>query len=70
MKEEVQTVGQDIINEIERVAILRQEYLKIPTGFIAASMMQASIDAAKEALNNSDVIAVLRAYEDLKGFTD
>lgn len=31
-------------------------------------MMNASLDAAQRALAEGDVVAMLRAYEDLKGY--
>jgi hypothetical protein len=34
----------------------------------ALAMMRASLDAASKAMIEGDVVAMLRAYEDLKGF--
>ena len=63
------SLGDSIQEEIKRVSALRDEYLLIPTGFIGASMMEISIDKAVKALADGDVIEIMQAFEDLKGFT-
>lgn len=44
-------------------------YVKLgPPRAIAAFMMRASLDNAARALASGDVVAMLRAFEDLKGY--
>lgn len=44
-------------------------YVEIgPAGTFAATMMRASLDLAAKALAEGDVVAMLRCYEDLKGY--
>lgn len=45
------------------------EYIALgPSGAIAASLMRQSLDDAAEAMAAGDVVAMIRAYEDLKGW--
>jgi len=69
VSETVETLGDALQREIERVQEIRTEYLTLPNGvgMPAAAMMQASINAATRAMLEGDVIAMLRSYEDLKG---
>lgn len=39
-----------------------------PTAQFAIAMMSASLDRAQAALASGDVIEIIRAYEDLKGY--
>jgi hypothetical protein len=39
-------------------------------GRLAAYMMEASLQAADRAMISGDVVAMMMAYEDLKGYTD
>ena len=70
MTETVETLGDALQREIEHVQEIRTEYLTLPNdvGRPAAAMMQASINAATRAMLDGDVIAMLRSYEDLKGY--
>ena len=44
-------------------------YLEIgPSGMFAATMMRAALDEAAKALAEGDVVAMIRVYEDLKGY--
>lgn len=44
-------------------------YLEIGLpGVPAATMMRMSLDAAAKAMAEGDVVAMLRCYEDLKGY--
>lgn len=65
-----ETLGTALPKEMARV---RDEvlpvYLDFPTGIFAATMMRASLDAAAKALAEGDVIAMIRVYQDLKGYT-
>lgn len=45
-------------------------YLKTGrAGVPALMMMRASLDAAAKAMAEGDLVAMIRAYEDLKGFS-
>ena len=56
--------------EIERVQDLIPIYESVSMGFIAAGLMRKSIKAAHSAMVAGDVVAMLRAYEDLKGYAE
>lgn len=67
---EASTLGEALPAEMTRV---RDEvmpmYIEIgPPGAIALHLMRTSLDAAAKAMAEGDVVAMLRAYEDLKGF--
>ena len=54
--------------EIERCQELLTQYAAIgPAGIFGATMIKRDIAAAHEAMMNGDVVAMLRAYEALKG---
>ncbi len=55
--------------EMTRVRGLIPLFDAIPTGFFAAGMMRQSLGAAQHALAEGNVIAMLRSYEDLKGYS-
>jgi hypothetical protein len=65
---DVDSLGTALPAEMARV---RDEVLPvydgIPTGRIAAALMRADLDRATKALAEGDVVAMLRAYEALKG---
>jgi hypothetical protein len=67
----VVTLGEALPREMARVRDeLMPLYIKIgPPGIFALTMMRASLDAAARALTEGDVVAMIRAYEDLKGFS-
>lgn len=54
--------------EIERVQELIPLYKAVPMGFIAATLMQQTIKEAHAAMVAGDVVGMLRAYNDLKGY--
>jgi hypothetical protein len=45
-------------------------YDSIPTGVFAATTMRRSLDDAAKALASGDLVAMIRAYEELKGFKE
>ena len=64
------TLGEELPRQMARV---RDEilpvYLEIgPAGAIAAAMMRVSLDRAAKAMIEGDVVEMLRACEDLKGY--
>ena len=64
------TLGDALPREMARVRDeLLPMYDAIPTGVFAATMMRADLDRAAKALAEGDVVAMLRVYESLKGFT-
>lgn len=69
MANDVKTLGEALPAEMARV---RDHVLPFYTpevnGQFAAAMMRQSLDAAAKALAEGDVVAMLRCYEDLKGY--
>lgn len=65
------TLGDALPQEMARVRKLKELYLSLPggAGRPAAYMMELSLQAADRAVMGGDVVAMLRAYEDLKGYT-
>lgn len=64
------TIGTALPIEMARVRDeVLAEYIGIgPSGAIAASLMRQSLDLAAMAMAEGDVVAMIRAYEDLKGW--
>jgi hypothetical protein len=60
-----------IFDEMNRVRELIEEYESLPdnAGFLGASLMKVSVKRAEKAIADSDVVAMLVAYEDLKKCT-
>lgn len=60
-----------LLKEINRVRELIKEYESLPdnAGFFGASMMKNSIANAEKAIASGDVVAELKAYQDLKDCT-
>jgi hypothetical protein len=54
--------------EQQRVRELLPIYDAIPTGVFAATMMRQSLARAEQAAASGDVVAMLAAYEDLRGY--
>lgn len=68
---EVKTLGDQLPREMARVRDeIMPNYLAIGApGFFALALMRQSLDAAAKAMAEGDVVAMLRTYEELKGFT-
>lgn len=63
------TLGDALPREMARVRDdVIPVYDRVPMGHFAAAAMRHSLGAATKALAEGDVIAMLRAYEDLKGY--
>lgn len=65
--------AETLAREIRRVAELRKDYEAVgnmPNVIVAPAMMlmDAALDNACKAAGSNDVLSVLRALEDLKGF--
>ena len=62
------TLGDALPREIERCQELLVAYAEIgPAGAFGAAMIRADIAAAHKAMMEGDVVAMIRAYEALKG---
>lgn len=64
------SLGEELPKEMARVRDeVLPEYIAIGAqGMFAATMMRQSLDAAAKAMASGDVVAMIKAYEDLKGF--
>lgn len=71
MTEQAYTLGEALPREMARVRDeIMPSYIQIGApGLLALMMMRTSLDAAAKAMAEGDVVAMLRAYEDLKGYT-
>lgn len=54
--------------EQQRVRELLPIYDAIPTGVFAATIMRESLARAEQAAASGNVVAMMAAYEDLKGY--
>ena len=63
------SVGEEILVELKRNRELLSIYQGLPggAGAFGAAFIEADIDAAEKALAENDVVAILQAYEKLKG---
>jgi hypothetical protein len=61
------SVGEEILVELKRNRELLEVYKEIPTGAFGHMMISKDIDEAEKALAEGDVIAIIQAYEKLKG---
>jgi hypothetical protein len=62
------TLGDALSREIERCQELLVAYAEIgPAGAFGAAMIRADIAAAHKAMMEGDCVAMIRAYEALKG---
>lgn len=71
------SVGSELPKELERVTALRERWRGYAKEMNAGSsfapgifLMTRAINGATEALATGDVISMIRAYEDLRGFGD
>lgn len=63
------SLGEALPREMTRVRHLITLYEKIgPAGQFAIMLMNKSLDEAQKALAEGDVVAMIRIYQDLKGF--
>jgi hypothetical protein len=60
------TLGDALPREMTRVRDrVLAEYLKFPSGAIAAMLMRRDLDEAQRALAEGDVVAMIRVYKSL-----
>ena len=45
-------------------------YRSVEMGFIAAAMMERSVAQAQAAIESGEIVLMMRAYEDLKGYSE
>ena len=65
------TLGEALPKQQARVREVLGHYKEIgPAGAIGAAMIEASLRNADQAVMSGDPVAMLRAYEDLKGIED
>lgn len=65
------TLGEALPKETARVRELIKLYQSIgPAGQFALMMIERSLKAADKAMIEGDVVAMIQAYEDLKGFEE
>ena len=71
-KPDHKTLGTALPAEMTRVRDqIMPNYIKIgDSGKYALAMMRNALDGAAQALAEGDVVAMLKWYEDLKGFTE
>jgi hypothetical protein len=63
-----QTLADALPKEIERCQQLLVDYAEIgPQGAFAAAMIRADIAAAHKAMISGDLVAMIRAYKELRG---
>lgn len=68
MSAEIETLGDALPKQIARCQELLAEYAALgPVGEFGYAMIKHDIDAAVKATADGDVVAMLRAYEALKG---
>jgi hypothetical protein len=72
MSESIETLGDALPKEMARVRDdLMPQYLAIGIpGMFTLSMMRNSLDNAAKAMVSGDVVAMLRAYNDLRGYAE
>jgi hypothetical protein len=68
MVSNMKTLGEALPEECARVRKIMATYLTFPGGQLAAAMMEASLKLADQAMVSGDVVAMMRCYEDLKGY--
>lgn len=66
----METLGEALPKEIARVRDqIMPAYIEIgPPGQFALAMMRAALDAASKAMIEGDTVAMIAAYQELKGF--
>jgi len=64
----METLAEALPREQQRVRELLPLYDAIPTGIFAATMMRQSLAAAERAAAAGDVVAMMAALEDMRGY--
>jgi hypothetical protein len=67
----MKTLGDALPKEMARVREVLGYYKEIgPAGMFGATMIEQSLRTADEAVMSGDVVAMMRAYEDLKSIKE
>lgn len=68
---EIESLGTALPKEMARVRDkVMPIYIQIgQPGILALSMMRNSLDAATKALAEGDIVGMIRAFEDLRGYS-
>jgi hypothetical protein len=70
-KKEPVSLAEALPLEIKRVQELIELYRSIgPAGVFAIGFMRYSLGRAIEAMASGDLVGMIRAYDDLKGYTE
>lgn len=64
-----ESLAEALPREQQRVRELLPLYDAIPTGIFAATIMRQALTRAEQASASGDVVAMLRCYEELRGFS-
>lgn len=72
MDKQIITVGDALPQECARVRKLINTYLSLPGvgGRVAATIMEQALRSAEKAMIECDVVAILRAYRELREFKE
>lgn len=71
MSDDPKTLGEELPQEIARVRDLMGQYQQIGAhGLFAVTMMERALRRADKAMIEGDIVEMIRAYQDLKGFTE
>jgi hypothetical protein len=62
------SLATELPKEQARVRELKDIYMTIPMGFLAANMMEKALQRADQAVMSGDVLEMLKSYKELKGF--
>ena len=62
------SLAEELPKQQQRVREMLPIYDAIPTGVFAATLMRDALTRAEIAAASGDVIQMIRAYEELKGF--
>ncbi len=67
----VDTLGDALPREMTRVRKLTQMYASIgPAGIFAVTLMNDALDRAQKAIIEGDMVAMIKVYQELQGFTE
>lgn len=71
-RDKVDTLGDALPREMKRVRdVIMPRYIEIgPAGTFALLFMRKALDDATKALAEGDAVACIRAYQELKGFSE
>lgn len=68
MNTQIETLGDALPKELRRCQELLGTYIDLgPVGLFGATMIRNAIEEAQSAMASGDVVAILRAYNKLKG---